>query len=95
MSGRINKIELIDLAIASRVVQCDALRLDRNAALALKIHRVEHLLSHLSVSQATAMLNKAVSQGRLTMVDMGNDGKVANVTQIGHGGSLKVNEGFQ
>jgi len=25
---------------------------------------------------------------------VGNDGKVANVTQIGHGGSLKVNEGF-
>ena len=40
------------------------------------------------------MLNKAVSQGRLTMVDMSNDGKVANVTQIGHGGSLKVTEGF-
>jgi hypothetical protein len=28
------------------------------------------------------------------MVDMSNDGKVANVTQIGHGGSLKVTEGF-
>ena len=50
MSGRINKIELIDLAIASRVVQCDALRLDGNAALALKIHGVKYLLSHLSIS---------------------------------------------
>ena len=29
------------------------------------------------------------------MVDMGNDGKVANVTQIGHDGSLKVNEGSE
>jgi hypothetical protein len=40
------------------------------------------------------MLNKTISQGRLTVVDVGNDGKVANVTQIGHGGSLKVNKGF-
>jgi hypothetical protein len=40
------------------------------------------------------MLNKAVSQGRLTVVDVGNDGKVANVTQVGHGGSLTVREGF-
>ena len=47
-----------------------------------------------SITQATAMLNKAISQGRLTVVDMSNDGKVANVTQIGHGGSLKVNESF-
>ena len=50
MSRRIDEIELIDLTIASRVIQRDALRLDRNATLTLEIHRVEYLLGHLSVS---------------------------------------------
>ncbi len=73
MAGRINEIELVLDAILRVVVQGYALRLDRNAALALQVHRIEDLLLHLAVGQTTAKLNEAVSQRRLAMINMGNN----------------------
>ena len=38
MAWRVDKIELVGLAILRRVTQAHALRLDRDTALALQIH---------------------------------------------------------
>jgi hypothetical protein len=56
----------------------DGLRLDGDAALALDIHRVEHLLLHLAQRQAAGDLDQAVGQRRFAMVDMGDDGEIAD-----------------
>ena len=93
MTGCINKIELIDLTTSGGVIECDALRLDGNAALSLQIHGIEHLFGHLSIRQTATVLNKPIGQRRLAMIYVSNDGKIANVTQVGHGSSLNVNEG--
>jgi hypothetical protein len=79
VAWRIDQIQVVDLAIARLVVQGRRLGLDGNAALALQIHRIEHLRLHLAVGQAAAQLNDAVSQGRFTVVNMGDDGEVAYV----------------
>ncbi len=79
MAGGINKIELVNMAIVGFIIERDTLRLDRDTALALDVHRVQHLLLHFTLGQAFAGLYQAIGQGRLAMIDMGNNRKIANV----------------
>ena len=60
-------------------MQRRGLRLDRDAALALDVHRVEHLRFHLAVGQAAAALDQAIGQRALAVVDVGDDREVADV----------------
>ncbi len=75
---RVDHVQLVGLAVARLVAQRDALRLDRDAALALEVHRVEHLRLHLAVLQAAADLDEAVGERRLAVVDVRDDGKIAD-----------------
>ena len=72
-------MQLIDLAVARLVSQRGGLGLDRDAALALELHRIEHLLTHLAVRQAAATLYEAIGERRLAVIDMRDDRKVADV----------------
>ena len=78
MPGRVDQVELIGPAVASAVVQTHRLRLDRDASLALEIHRVEHLRLHLAAAERTGEFEQAIRQGRLAVVDMGDDRKIAD-----------------
>ena len=84
MAGRIHEIELIGLAILGGVVEAHGLRLDGDAALLLDVHVIKDLLGHLAIGQPPAELNQPVRQRRLAMVDMGDDGKVADLGKVGH-----------
>jgi hypothetical protein len=75
----VDQVQVIDLAIARLVGQRRGLGLDGDAALALQVHRVEHLLVHFTFRQAAAQLDDAVRQGRFTVIDVGDDGKVTYV----------------
>ncbi len=83
MTRRIDEVQLVDLAVARPVVERDALRLDRDAALALQVHRVEHLLGHLAIGQAAADLDEPVRQRRLAVIDVGNDREIADMLHVG------------
>src|SRR5437762_3233623 len=72
-------MQVIGPAVASGVRQRRGLRLDRDPALALEVHGVEHLLAHLPIRQAAATLNEAVRQRRFAVVDMRDDREVAYV----------------
>src|SRR5437016_5789078 len=72
-------MQLVELPVAGRVCQSSGLSLDRDAALALEVHRVQHLLTHLPVREAAAALDEAVGERRLAMVDVRDDRKVADV----------------
>ena len=78
MARRVHQVQDIGLAILCLIGQAYGLGLDGDAALFLDIHRVEHLLLHFAFGQAAAMLDQAISQRRLAMVDMGDDGKIAD-----------------
>src|SRR3569833_1559829 len=79
VTGRIDEVEEIALAVVGGESQGDTLGLDGDAALALEVHRVEHLGLHLTVAQTAAHLDETVGERRLTVIDMGDDGKVSNV----------------
>ena len=84
MARRIDKVELIGFTAARQVMQRDAMRLNGDAALALDIHRIEHLCRHFAQLEAPADLNEAIRQRGFTVIDMGDDGKIANVFEIAH-----------
>ena len=55
------------------------MRLDGDAALALEVHAVEHLRRHLARLQRAGDLEKTVGQRGLAVIDVGDDGKIADV----------------
>ncbi|KAG1546637.1 hypothetical protein G6F50_013614 [Rhizopus delemar] len=74
----IDEVQVVGLPVLGQVRQRHRLRLDRDATLALDRVGVEHLRFHLTGLQATAELDDAVGQRGLAVVDMGNDGEVAD-----------------
>jgi hypothetical protein len=73
MPRRVDQVEVVDLAVASLVLQRGGLCLDGYPTLLLDIHRVENLLTHLAFTQPAATLNQAVCQRRLAVIDVRND----------------------
>ena len=86
VSGRVDQVEDIGLPVLGRIVQTHGLGLDRDAALTLKLHIVEHLLFHLALGQSAGHLDQAIGQRGFTVVDMGHDGEISDKGRIyGHG----------
>jgi hypothetical protein len=85
MARRVDQIELVHLAVLGGVFEPDRLGLDGDAAFALDLHRIEHLLAHLAQGEPAADLDEAVGQRRLAVVDMRNDGEIADVGGVRHG----------
>ena len=78
VSRRINQVELIGFSVFGRIVEPHGLGFDGDSPLAFNIHGIENLLLHFAALQSAAVFNHAVSQGRFSVVNMGNDGKVAD-----------------
>jgi len=79
MPWGIDEIELVTLTVCRVVEQRNALSLDRDTALALERHGVEHLVLHLTGLEPSAELDEAVSQRRLTMVDVRDYREITDV----------------
>ena len=78
MAGGVDQIDHMFCTVAAAIGEAHRLRLDGDAALALELHRVEHLAGHLALLQAAAALDQPVGEGRLAVVDVGDDRDVAN-----------------
>ena len=74
------------LAVGGRVVEAHGAGLDRDAALALEVHVVEHLRRAVARADGAGQLEQAVGQRRLAVVDVGDDREVADAGD-GHAGS--------
>ena len=84
VAGRVDEVELVGLTVTGGVVERHALRLDGDAAFALQIHGIQHLLLELAVGQPAANLNEAVRQGGFAVINVRDDGEIANVRNVGH-----------
>ena len=76
VAGRIDQIELIPVAVVGLVIEPDGMRFDGDAALALEIHRIEHLRHHFALRKRARGFQKPVGQGAFAVVDMRNDGEI-------------------
>ena len=84
VARRVDQVEDVLLAVVCPVVEPDRVRLDRDAALALEVHAVEHLRRHLAELECPGDLEKAVSQRRLAVIDVRDDREIPDVAG-GHG----------
>ena len=76
MTRRVDHVETVSPTIARTVRQRHALRLDRDPALALKRHRVQHLRLHLPGRKAAALLDESIGKRGFAVIDVRDDGKV-------------------
>ena len=77
--GRVDQVEAVELAVARRVLHAHGLGLDRDAALALELHRVEQLRPVVARVDRPGDLEDAVGQRGLPVIDVGDDREVADV----------------
>ena len=90
VAGRVDQIEHIVLAVACPVIKANGLCLDGDAALALDVHGIEHLLLHFARFQPAGELNQPVGKRGLAVVDMRDDGEIADILDRDrrHGGEI-------
>ena len=81
--GRVDQVQLVDLAVGGGVEDPHRLGLDRDAALALEVHRVEQLGPHRARVHGVGELEDPIGQRRLAMVDVGDDREVPDVLLVG------------
>ena len=87
MSGRVDEIEFVNLAVLRLIVQLDGARLDRDAAFALDLHIVEQLFLHLAGGDALCRFQNAVGQRAFAVINMGDDRKIADLLLSCHSSS--------
>src|SRR5690242_967191 len=85
MTRSINQVQDIGAAISGHVVEAHGTRLDRDAALALKLHRIEKLLLEFALAQRPGAFKQSIGQGRFAMVDMRYDREIADKVRHCHG----------
>ena len=87
VAGRVHEVEDIGLSVLGFVFEAHRLRFDGDAALALDVHGIEHLLDHVALRHRPGLLDEPVGERGLAMVDMGDDREVSDVLDRvgGHG----------
>ncbi len=83
----VDQMQVVLLAVVGRVGDPHGLGLDRDSALALEVHRVEHLGHVLARVDRPGELEDAVRERRLAVVDVGDDREVADPV---HGSLVEV-----
>src|SRR6266436_6430473 len=78
VTGRVDQVERVLVAVARRVEEAHGVGLDGDATLLLEVHRVEDLAHGLLGVHRAGQREQAVRQGGLAVVDVGDDGKVAD-----------------
>ena len=82
MARRVHQIKDIGFAVLSRIFKAHSLGFNRNTALFLDIHIIQHLLGHFPIRQAPRIGDQAVGQSGFAMVDMGDNGKIPDKALI-------------
>ena len=89
VAGRVDQVEPVGQAVARGVLEADGARLDRDALLALEVHRVEDLARHLAGVDRVGQLQQPVGERGLAVVDVGDDAEVAQAV-LGDGHEAAV-----
>ena len=74
MPRSINQVKGITL-----IIHLYRMRFDRDAALFLQVHIVQHLVLHLPHINGARQFQHAIRQGTLTVVDMRDDTKITYI----------------
>ena len=81
MTRSVDEVEGIILTIVL-IIHLDRVALDGDTFLLLKVHRIQHLVFHVSGCESVGYLQHSVSQGTLTMVNMRNNAEISCLLHI-------------
>ena len=81
VARRVDEVERVLVAVARPVEQAHRVRLDRDAALALEIHRVEHLIDRLLGVHRPGEGQQPIRERRFAVIDVRDDREIADATQ--------------
>jgi hypothetical protein len=76
MAGRVDEVQAVFIAVCGRVLETNSARLDRDALLALEVHRIEDLARHLPALDRVGQLEQPIGERRLAVVDVRDDREV-------------------
>jgi hypothetical protein len=78
VAGRVDEVQLVEMAVVRLVIETHGVGLDGDAPLALQVHRIQDLFHHFALRERPGNLQQAVRQGRLAVVDVRNDREIAD-----------------
>jgi len=79
VAGGIDEVQLELLTLAISIGEGDRLAFDGDSPLPLYVHSIGHLFAELAVIDQTGHFDQAVSQGRFSVIDVGNNTEVSNM----------------
>ena len=82
VTGGVDEVEFIQVAVLRLVLDLDSARLDGNAALTFQVHVVQQLVFHLTQRDGLCLFQDAVGECGLAVVDVGDDAEVADTGHI-------------
>ena len=77
VSGSVDQVEAIGVAVLGFVVQANAFRFDGDAALTLEVHGIEDLSVHFAFGEAAGHFNEAVGECGLAVVDVRDNTEIS------------------
>ncbi len=93
MSGCIDQIQLVFVAVSGEVEQAHGVCLDGNASFSFKVHGIQHLLGHLALRKRASPFEQAIGESGFPMVNVSDNGKVPNELRVGHGSVVSAISG--
>ena len=82
MSGSIDHIKNILIAVLRLIHKTNRLRFDRNASLPFNVHIIEYLRLHLPARQDTRFFDHAIRQCGLAVINMCYNTEISDFTLI-------------
>ena len=77
VARRVREVQPVLLAVLRGVTHRDRVRLDRDAALALEIHRIEELILLLALLDRAGALEQTIGKRGLAVIDVRDDAEIA------------------
>jgi hypothetical protein len=78
MPRRVNQVKNVFVTVLGLVRHAGGLQLNGNSPLPFQVHTIEVLSFHIPVTDCAGAHQQSIGQRRLTVIDMGNDGKVTD-----------------
>ena len=79
VTGGVDEVKDVGLSVEGGVVELDGAGFDGDAAFAFEIHIVEQLVFHVALFHGAGQFEDTVGERGLAVVDVGDDGEIADV----------------
>ena len=79
VAGGVDQVQNVIFAIVRFIVDADCVGFDGDATLTFDVHGVQKLGLHVTVFNGTGLLNEPICEGRFPMVNVRDDGEIADM----------------